>query len=464
MAVTPNSDEDAARLLAELKGSPPTDLPLFADELRRLMRLMKLSDADWTYFFQLGIRTAVERAQWLSVAEFAHIALSRLEVEGRMVQFVEEMDWAIAISGGDPDAMLYLLSLRGVVQVSIGDLTAAADSIAAASQHRTRNSAHRAVTRFEANRLLVDLRSLRKDVDEVAVRAFIRDREDTTVAGVVTSAYIRHLVARGRPDEARRWTPRLGEGAAEEGRPWQAAEAEAYTYALSPTVSSGSGVAVSRRYYTAAWTLAVSRLRAELLSGRPATHAVAAISSLIDHVEPARRDGAPAFSAATRAYSSGGLSSPLLPPSHFSLYNLGSALAALEAVALAGSDAQVEQWLQWYDATWPEHVVTSLEWGASAVRLRGLLLLRLGRLTEALECLDAAVEQPVSTIEGDIAELQRFELTDPGHPRRAVIWERLAVAGVAPHLQAYAVLSALHRAERAPSPEREGASEVERLR
>ncbi len=464
MVVIPNPDDEATRLFVRLKEPLPTDLSLFADDLRRLMTLRKLSDADWTHFFQLGIRTAIARSEWLSVAEFAHIALSRHEVQGRMARFVEEMDWALAISAGDPDAMLYLLSLRGVAEASIGDLSAAADSIVAASQFRTGTSAHRAVSRFEANRMIVDLRSLREDADEVAIEKFIRDREDTAVAGVVTSAYIRYLTAHGRIDEARRWTPLLAKSAVDKGRLWQAAEAEVYAYALDSVGSGGSSVAVSRRYYTAAWTLATSGLRTELLSGRSATGSVTAVSALVDRVEPAARDGATAFAAVTRAYSSGALASPHQPPSHLSLHNLGSALAGLEAVALAGSDEQVERWLEWYDATWPEHVVTSLEWRASAPRLRGLLLLRLGRLDEALECLDAAIERPVSTIEGDIAELQRFELTDPEHPRRAAIWERLAVAGVAPHPQAYAALSALRRAERASTPDREGAPEVERRR
>ena len=459
-------DEQAAELLERLSRDSTGDLATYVEEIRLLTRLTELSDDSWQLLFRAGMQAALDRHEWLSAAELAHVALSRREAEGRMDAFLEEMEWAIAVAGRDADSMLYLVGLRAVVQLSVGDPQAAAESIVAARGYRTSRSARRAAAHFEMTQLVVSLRSLAPDVDDAEVHRFLESGADGALTGLVASAYIRYAVAVGRPAEARRWTPWLGERAAEGQRPWRAAEAQAYAAALRGDSSLRTLSNVNGRYYTAAWTLAASRLRLALLGGNRgrAVRGQGAISDLVGRVEPAVRDGAEGFTAITRAVLEGRAPLALGLPRHFSLYNLGSALAALEAVALAGSDEQVERWLEWYDATWPEHVVTSLEWRASAPRLRGLLLLRRGRLDEALECLDAAIERPVSAIEGDIAELQRFELTDPEHPRRAVIWERLAVAGVAPHLQAYAVLSALRRVERTSTPDREGASEIERRR
>jgi DNA-binding CsgD family transcriptional regulator len=57
---------------------------------------------------------------------------------------------------------------------------------------------------------------------------------------------------------------------------------------------------------------------------------------------------------------------------------LPGVLAGAIAVALEGERTLVRSWANWWDAKFPQHVQTSLEWPISALRCRSLLDLRLG--------------------------------------------------------------------------------------
>jgi DNA-binding NarL/FixJ family response regulator len=162
--------------------------------------------------------------------------------------------------------------------------------------------------------------------------------------------------------------------------------------------------------------------------------------------------GSPAnFRAAVEALRDGGVHSvPEFPPA-VHLGNLAAVLAAAEAVAYGGSQADAARWLGLWDERMPATVRSSLEWPVSSARIHGLLALRAGQPRRARRSLEAAarwafdakhnVEHALATLQ--LAELfASAEFVMPEQKRsqqRREAWTRLREAAVPPAAHAYVV-------------------------
>jgi hypothetical protein len=141
-------------------------------------------------------------------------------------------------------------------------------------------------------------------------------------------------------------------------------EAEALESAIARARETNNLIALQR--------LLALRLRSTILNGAQAADDADGLDAVVAQLDPAFRDGAAGYRALVAAY----LGEPidvLEPPTQLTLVNLGVALAAMEAVALAGTQTNAVEWLRWSEEHLPAHIETSLEWPVSKQRVLGLL-------------------------------------------------------------------------------------------
>jgi ATP/maltotriose-dependent transcriptional regulator MalT len=136
------------------------------------------------------------------------------------------------------------------------------------------------------------------------------------------------------------------------------------------------------------------------------------------------------------------------------LLSLGIALAAAEAVAIAGTQAAAVEWSAWAERTLKAGIRTSMEWPASLFRLAGVLAARSGDPRKARRLLQQAVDwcdENGYVVEHALARVQLAELcahtglareAEWGAMRREA-WKDLRQLGVDPAIHAYAVSNAV---------------------
>jgi len=143
-----------------------------------------------------------------------------------------------------------------------------------------------------------------------------------------------------------------------------------------------------------------------------------------------------------------------LVPRALTLWNLPAALAAIESVAIAGTQAAAIEWGSWADRSLRAGIRTSMEWPASLLRIAGVLAARAGDPRKARRLLQEAVDWCAEngyTVEHALASLQLAELcahvglareSEWGAMRREA-WKALRELGVEPAIHAYAVSNAV---------------------
>jgi ATP/maltotriose-dependent transcriptional regulator MalT len=129
-------------------------------------------------------------------------------------------------------------------------------------------------------------------------------------------------------------------------------------------------------------------------------------------------------------------------------------LAAIESVAIAGTQAAAIEWGAWADRSLRAGIRTSMEWPASLLRIAGVLAARAGDPRKARRLLQEAVDWCAEngyTVEHALASLQLAELcahvglareSEWGAMRREA-WKALRELGVEPAIHAYAVSNAV---------------------
>jgi DNA-binding CsgD family transcriptional regulator len=444
-----------------LNPEPNASIAAYADELWQAhRRLAQGTPAEWRAVLERGLKEAYRLRDFVGLALIVQAVVGVLDAEGRFDAAATEIDYAESLGGNEPNALAMLAAMRAYFLAVTGDIPAALGAVAQAEEAATRADLNFALAKARASCAVVRCVALIADSDRLKTLMGMGPENLRDADGLfLMTHYIPYLFALGERAQAHRWirTLRLEADAADHRyRLDDAAVFEAAEDAIEHPLSRGGSAHLSRSNWLARWRHQALRYRSTLLR-RDFPAAEQELATLLRRQYRAGKAALDigGFEAYLRAQVEAGTTSLVVPlPSSVHLLNLGSTLAAGEAVALAGSSCSAASWGDWLDTSLPTSIRTALEWPVSRARIRALLAFRSGDLRtarsafeESLEwCRAAGYSVELATTKVQFAELLRRH----GSPRterlsdemRREGWSELRTAGIDAAPVAYAAVEA----------------------
>ena len=359
--------------------------------------------------------------------------------------------------GDRAEARAFLLCKRASLHAAMGKVSIARDTLLEVKALLGTDPSPRLAQQYQSTATMLDCVSLNYDAMAETmdrVHALGRDRE-SMYAWFEMSWLIPLILSSTDPRVATPWSRQL-RMETERVHPWRHADALTFEYMLANATGDASvpnpieRVRQSQNWLAHARLLVVmirSSLLRRDLTGTSAL--VEEVTGLIPRAVPAARGTWAGFAALLDAYSLPDRRVVVEIPTEVSIENLGATLASMEAVAIAGSQADAIAWLAAARRLLPAGASTSLEWPVSVDRMMGLLLLRAGDHRGAARSLKAAADWSRGAgylIEEALARLQLGELATHvsvsiGERRvgslRERAWNDLVALGIDPAFQAY---------------------------
>jgi DNA-binding NarL/FixJ family response regulator len=375
----------------------------------------------WRELVEQGLAAAYAQGDIVGLCDVVQAIVSLLDAQGRQREAIAEIEYAVSISGGEPNALAMLLSMRATFQATSGSIGQALRSVQEAERSLPQADLEFARGKCRANCSVVRwiaLDTSAKLPDELTLQTPSDTRTSDSL--FLTSFFIPLGFALGKGAEMRPWIRafRLQSAAVKhEYRLGDASVFQAAEEGILGLVELPALETIPRWNWLAQWRLEALRLRAQMLR-RDWDSTMVELRALVR----ARRragdacvDDIGGLEAACQAYFDDGerLMPILEPPDSLHLLNLASVLAAAEAMAVGGTRAAAGDWADWLDKNAPQYIVTSLEWPVSRARIGALLALRCGDARRARKLFEGAIEWAKSAehpIELAIAQLQLSEL------------------------------------------------------
>ena len=415
------------------------DLTEYATQLQQAVRESGgLGSARWRLLIERGLSTAYRQGDIVGLCDVVQAIVSLLDAQGRQRDAVAEVEHAISLAKGEPNALAMLLSMRATFQATAGDAVDALQAIEAAEAQLPRATLAFAATKCAYNCLVARCLILDPSV-AVPEHLSISPGTDarTSDSLFLLSVFIPYAFSLGRGPEMHAWTRMLRLEAESIKHDYRIGDAAVFGAAEAATRSLAAlpdDRALPRWNWLARWRLGVLQFRQQLLrrDWAGARDALAALVKARRRAGQASLDTLDGFEALCHAQLETGEEANLAtdPPSSLHLLNLPSCLAMAEGIATSGTRTSAGQWRDWLEAV-PEHIVTSLEWPVSRHRLQALLTLRCGDVRGARKHLERSVAWAAASgypLEQATAEVQLTELLrygsggGSGPPSRA--WRR----------------------------------------
>jgi len=389
-----------------------------AEATARLVALDEPASGNWRKVVADGLTEAHSQGDAEALLSMVQLVAHLLDGAGRFEDAVGEIDHALALSRRSPDAQAILCGLKASMLAAPARMQEARAALRRGEAHlgeTTRNGG----LRFRVFRQVVSWQTLdgaAEDsealLDECEAAGLERDRL------YLVSWYIPYLAALGDRRRAHPWIRTFRIAAEASGNRWRVSDSAAFESwdeffsgpeerhepvglisANALSVCRGEGVrlreSVLRRDRAAAETALHNLGRAHKRLGSAnmgaLSHFETATGALFDFAPPAHT---------------------LEPPAEVHLNNLGSVLAAGEAIAATGTQTEAMLWLATLDGV-PERWRSAMEWPTSTGRVRGLLALRTGDLRRARRELQACGEWAATEgfrAEAALSKLQLGEL------------------------------------------------------
>ena len=347
------------------------------------------------------------------------LAVNLFDGDGRWDRSAAEIDHALSLAKGDPDASLLLFAQKAVSRAGWGDVSGARTSLSAAALSYGDAASDYAKDQYGFNEAVVLCLALEpppaERIEEALRRAHASDDERDYMH--LVTWYVPYLFAVGSRVAAHPWSRALRLAAVAGEHRWRVADAEGFT--------EGERVAGGKPPVLADATLAENWLSLSRLQPLRLRHALwhgdsEAIGQRLEEArafwaEPRAANLEPIepYEACARAYADPDEIVEVLPPNQVYLMNLGGVLAAMEAVALAGSQTHAHEWHGWVAQNLPTHIETAIEWPVSRRRVQALLALRAGHVQIAKEGMKRAVrwaDEAGYAVEAGIAKVQLSEM------------------------------------------------------
>lgn len=441
-----------------------SDLTTYVDDVRRALRLTSPEDfGSWRSAYDRGITSAYQRNDIDGLLSIATFGAACLDAQGFHEATIEQLTFAIDMAAHDPNARAYLLSLRGGFEAIMGRHADAAASIDAALASRevvTDERARISVVTYQAV-----VRCVRLELsDRSALTAAIPEAERhgfDWFSSALKCWLVCYLFATGEPRTGGVWIESLRLQAEATNHPARRVDASVLQSAARQlalgSIADDEADTERTLNHNALWRLSALKLHRALLRGawEDAEMALARLDETAKVVSPGFTDGAGAFRALLAAYRGDTAGGEIRPPSQLGLTNVSAALAGLETVAIAGSQAEAAEWLASATERVPAHVRTSLEWPACLDRVVGLLRVRAGDLRGGVTALRRAIrwcDTAGYEVEARIARVQLAEVLEhsatAGRRRdildlRTTSWVGLAAMGIDATRQAYVATRAI---------------------
>lgn len=445
------------------------DLAMYARRALSTLRGVTGRD-EWRVVYERGLAEAQRRNDPAGLAAIVALAMSRLDAEGRSHEAVEYLDFALTMAHDSPDAVVLLQSMRATYEALQGNVGRAESALRTARGHMPRTRAASTRLEYEWSSAVVAAIAIRPGALPRIKRTVARlQRADMDAqATFVLHWLITMLFALGLHDSARPWIEALRVYAGESRHAWRGADALTFEYGRRVALASVREPApvaevAAAGNWLATWRLETLELRSALLQGdwAHADTCIAELERIAPRMSAGMADGLSAFVGLAAAYRGDDEPLRLIRPPRLSLVNVGPILAAAEAAAIAGSQAEAAEWLQWTVDLVPAEVQTAFEWPVAKDRVFGLLLLRAGREREAVSALRRAFTWARTggyEIEAAIAQTQLAEVLALGSGKaKEQEWSRLRRAGwlklreydIDPTLHAYVATRPIARARAA---------------
>lgn len=391
-----------------------------------LRRAAAVPSDRWQTIYRSGLVTAFQERRFDEAAELAVFAANALESQGQFEAALEELDFALSQEPLSPDVAADLLVTKALFLAMSGseDCAAVLDSAVTLREAVRRPTA---LLALDAQSAMVEFLLLKPTsvagLPDFAARARAARAESHSLA--VEAMAIPFLVAQGDLRRARPWAVALLARAHALGAHYRAADVSSVSASLHHLEhlegeTRDPAIQLPRNSH-AAFKARTSAVRAAVLRGdrEQALHDAERITLLFERVNPGFRPTVPILQRAVALMAAGAASAQreaegevIEPPALLTLVNLPGVLAAIETSAMNGRQDEAVMWDRWLEESWPAHIVTSLEWGASIERLRALLELRLGRESAGLVRMQRAMEwarRAGFRVEAHLAEIQLAE-------------------------------------------------------
>ena len=448
------------------KTAQTDDVTSYVDEARQALRNADPNDVErWQQTYETGLSEAYRRKDFQGLATIAMFGATALHEQGLHHEAVQQLHFAATMAQKNATAAAYVLSLRAVYEALLGETATAMATIDEARPFiaQADDRGRLGGLTYEACVSAIALSSnayadLASPVTEADMSGY------DWMSSALRCWLIALQVARGDWRASQPWTESLRIQAETVNHP--ARRVDAVAFDLANHVLSGQlpesetlEVAIERGRETnnliALQRLLALRLRRAVLTGTPSEHDADELDAVVARLDPAFRDGATGYRALIAAYLGESIE-VLNPPTQLTLVNLGAVLAAMEAVALAGTQTNAVEWLRWSEDHFPAHIETSVEWPVSKLRVMGLLNLRAGSPVSGVALLrraqawgeahgyraEAALARVVlgeALTHGDIREQKAGEQ----RAARREGWQALEALGLPPVVHSYAATRAL---------------------
>lgn len=454
---------------------PPLDLG-GADDLaayaRRALAALRgvVPASEWRAVYERGLAEAQRRRDAGGLAAIVAVAMARLDAEGRSLEAIEYLDFALAMAHDSPDAVVLLQSMRATYEALQGNVGRAESALRIARGQMARTQTPATRLEYEWSSAVVAAIAVRPGALRRIKRTIARLQQAgmEAQASFVLHWFITMLFALGAHASARPWIEALRVQARESHHAWRHADALAFEYGRNVALGRADGAppideASAAGNWLATWRLHALDLRSALLLGdwARADRSIEELEQIAPRMSAGMADGLSAFVGLAAAYRGDDEPLKLIAPPRLSLVTVGPILAAAEAAAIAGTQVEAARWLEWTVDLVPAEVQTAFEWPVAKDRVFGLLLLRAGRERQAVAALRRAVAWARVNgyqVEAAIAQTQLAEVLALGNGgAKEQEWSRLRRAGwlklrefdIDPTLHAYVATRPIARARAA---------------
>ncbi|MDA0364793.1 MAG: LuxR C-terminal-related transcriptional regulator [Chloroflexi bacterium] len=418
----------------------------------------------WTGIYERGLEAALRQHDMDGLAAIASLAIFRFDVLGQFEQSLAQMEFALAMAHGLPDAVVLLHSMRASHVAGHGDLRSAADSLRSARRLLPKVTSPRARVEFFSHSATVSCLSAEVSRLPTVRRAIglAEQSGEPRLAVYIMSWMIPLMFAAGQAADADPWVVALRLQAQSIPHPFREADTAAFAFATQARRGPSATdvpyrLAAETGNFLATYRLCTLQLRNAVLEGNwsVADQMRARLERVSPRLMPGYAKTLPYLGALVSAYQSSSeyVTPPDPPP--VTLQTISGLLAGGEAVAIAGTQRDAVQWLDVLERGMPRGVATALEWPVSRDRVIGLLRARAGSVREAVRAFREAIHwagQAGYDSEAALAQVQLAEVQSlaeiPSSERartqlRRAGWMRLQAMGIDPTPHAYAATRAL---------------------
>ena len=399
------------------------DPSTYIDIVRRALRLAPADARELLQqTYEKGLQEAYSSRQDGALAKVAAMGGAQLNAVGEHAGAFARLEQALQMATEDASSRSIILGERAVYE---------ALSARPSSATQTRSEAQAAVPAepdgetaisVQTSSAMVSLVLLEPNSTEAAASAIsaARARDFDWMASATMVLLVAVLAASDDENQAIAWADALHGYAA--SLPHEARQLDATVAQLALRARRGlvdlpdelDEIGHRTINTNALWRLHVLKLYMGVMSGdaTATAQAIAEVEGLASQVHGGFAVAREGFQAFADAHFGSGPSPEVTAPGTPSVLMLSATLASAEAVAIAGSQSVVADWLRWFETDLPPGVATSLEWPSCRRRVEGLLLLRLGRERDAVQHLQDGIrccDERRNAIQSAIGRVQLAE-------------------------------------------------------